>query len=190
MWGEVDLTRQKGWDELQHEVSGAAEDLHTLFITNRSDWDIPGPPFRGILSPPCENTITVNSFEREHAYWNVNYINNIICKFTRVIRREIVAATFNEEHLTIKFSLKRLQGPQIGRNVFANSGMWTAPSLDGVDSFSRQCLILDQKLSILPSAIIWEYPIEESEVKESVREDVIGGDGCEKISGIRVFLSE
>ena len=26
--------------------------VHTLLITNRSDCEIPGPPLRGILSPP------------------------------------------------------------------------------------------------------------------------------------------
>lgn len=68
-----------------------------------------------------------------------------------ILTREVVATTFDKEHLAAKLGLKLLKRAQIGGNVFADCSMWTATGLYRLDSFGRKGSVFDQELLILPS---------------------------------------
>lgn len=104
---------------------------------------IPGPPFRGILSPPCK---IVNLSDKQNimgTHGNVNNVDNKIRKLARIIRGEVIAAAFDEKHLAIKFRLKCFQGADVGGDVLADGGVGTAAGFDCEDAFGGECAVFD-----------------------------------------------
>lgn len=136
-----------------------------LFTINRSDCVIPGPPLRGILSPPetSISQVSLINIQRQGIGDRGNYdVNDIIGEFTRVVCCEIVTARFNEEDLCFKESLQVLQDMKIGRNIFSNRCVWARSLTQSVTSFQLtstsfhstntlmwQRVVTDQEFSIL-----------------------------------------
>jgi hypothetical protein len=51
----------------------------TLLITSKSDYDIPGPPFLGILSPPYKLLgLEGNKPNEEFTHRVINHVDNIV----------------------------------------------------------------------------------------------------------------
>lgn len=123
--------------------------VHTLFITSKSDCEIPGPPFLGILSPPLRrDQDSSRVVERNRTHRNIDHVDNIIRQLPRIIRRQIISSTLNQEQLTLEFRLQSFKSTHICTDVFANSSMRTASSLDGEDSVDGKGTILDQKFLV------------------------------------------
>ena len=68
----------------------------TLLITSKSDCDIPGPPFLGILSPPYRSLGLGGNLNEEFTHRDVNHVDNIVCKFSRVVCGKIITSALNE----------------------------------------------------------------------------------------------
>ena len=55
----------------------------TLLITSKSDCDIPGPPFLGILSPPYQSLgLEGNKPNEEFTHRDIDHVDNIVCELS------------------------------------------------------------------------------------------------------------
>lgn len=90
-------------------------------MTNKSLCVIPGPPFRGILSPPVTRMekykpkfalikvtekylLTIN----QSITWHINHVNDVVCQFSTKICCQIVAARFNKHDFRLELACELL----------------------------------------------------------------------------------
>ncbi len=123
----------------------------TLLIMNRSDWVMPGPPFRGTLSPPatsicCE--LRPNAPQLGEAR-NTHNVDDVVGELARVVGCEVVTAALDKQELGVKLGLQLLEGVEVCRNVLADRGVRAPASLDGADALLWQRLVADQELLVL-----------------------------------------
>jgi hypothetical protein len=106
---------------------------------------MPGPPLRGILSPP-ETSIWADpgvSHNLVHAGRRTDDVNDlvgqesameesrpagthVICKLARVVCSQVVSSTLDEEQVTRVRRLQILKCPNVGADVFADGSMRAA----------------------------------------------------------------
>ena len=91
-------------------------------MTNKSDWVIPGPPLRGILSPPGD----------------VDDVNGVIDEFAAELGGQIVPPALDEQEVGTDVGRQLFESVQIVADVLANRGVRTATGLDGADPLRRQ----------------------------------------------------
>lgn len=126
----------------------------TLLITSKSDCEIPGPPLRGILSPPYPSYSQQRSKKTEQqavgsAHRDVDDIDDIVRELARVIGGEVVTAALDEQELAAILRLERLERTHVRADVLADRGVRAAAGLDCEDARRRERLVLDQELLVL-----------------------------------------
>ncbi len=127
-------------------------------MTRRSDWDTPGPPFLGILSPPCRQVKCGAHFSRgPHTHRHIYHIDNIICQLPRIVRRQIVAPALDEEDLAAELCLEGFQRTHVGGDVFADGGVRTAAGLDGEDALGGEGLVVDEEFLVFAGEDVVGY---------------------------------
>ena len=84
-------------------------------------------------------------------YRNIDYVDDKICQLSGIVCSEIVTSALNKKQLTIEFGLESLKGANVGRDILSDGSVGAPPSLDGLDAFRREGVVLDQKLLILTS---------------------------------------
>ena len=125
-------------------------DVFTLLTINKSDCEIPGPPFRGILSPPYKILrSTFASRTSRRTYGNIYDIDDIVCQLSGVVGREIISATFDKQKLAVVLGLESFQCTHIRTYVFPNRSVRTTTCFYGKNTRCRECTILDQKFLVL-----------------------------------------
>ena len=121
-------------------------------MTRRSDWVTPGPPLRGILSPPCIHVRAAQQLSerpnRVSTYRYINHIDDVVCKLRREVSREVVTSTLHEHQLAPELRLENLQRAHVRRYVFADSGVRATAGLNGGDALGGKSLITDEELLV------------------------------------------
>jgi hypothetical protein len=72
------------WSDRHDSTRGYHGSMHrTLLITSKSDCEIPGPPFLGILSPPwVARRWDGSKLEEQSTYGDVNDVDDVIRKLS------------------------------------------------------------------------------------------------------------
>src|SRR3954451_17180646 len=85
----------------------------------------------------------------EKAHRDVDDINDIIGQFPRVVGSQIVAAALDEQEVAAELGLERLQGAEVGGDVFPYGGVRAAARLDGQNAGRRQSAVGDEEFLVL-----------------------------------------
>lgn len=80
---------------------------------------------------------------------DVDDVDDEVGQFARVVRRQVVAAGFDEQQVGLELGLQALQREQVGRDVFPHRRVGTAARLDGDDAIRRQRAMLGQEFGVL-----------------------------------------
>ena len=91
---------------------------------------------------------------------DVDDIDDIVRKLTRVVRSEVVAAALDEEELAAVLGLERLERAHVRADVLADCGVRASTCLDCEDARGGERLVVDQELLVF------------------FREDVVRDRGC------------
>jgi hypothetical protein len=107
-------------------------------MMNKSDWEIPGPPLRGTLSPPATSIWAVSAelFDLEQYILDLLFsccfiplpaathnVDDVISKLAGIVGSKVVSAALDEQQLALKLGLQLLERVQVGGNVLADSSM-------------------------------------------------------------------
>ena len=135
-----------------HQTRAQHSIFHTLLITSKSDCEIPGPPLRGILSPPYKRGCIPSAPSASgvalssvwlYTYRDVDDIDDIVRELTRVVGSEVVAAALDEEHLALVLCLERLERAHVRADVLADRGVRAPARLDREDARRGECLVFN-----------------------------------------------
>jgi|GEM_PF-6109532 len=79
---------------------------------------------------------------------HVDHIDRVIGEFAAEVRRQIIAAGFDQENLRSKLPVQFFQRQQIRRNILANSGVWTTTCFHGADSLWFEGAMPNQEFTV------------------------------------------
>jgi len=74
----------------------------------------------------------------------VDYVDDEVGEFARVVCSEVVAAGLDEEEVGVEFVVEVREGQEVGGDVFADGGVRTTSCLDGYDALTvalKLCLV-------------------------------------------------
>ena len=108
-----------------------------LLMTRRSDWVIPGPPFRGILSTTCD----------------VDDVNRVIHQLPAEMRGKIISSAFHEQNVDSAAITNHeiLESRQIHADIISDGGMGTSAGFNCEDSLRFQGLVSGEEFRVLSS---------------------------------------
>lgn len=79
---------------------------------------------------------------------DVDHVYNIVRQLARVVGREIVAATLDEQDIRTKLPMEVLERREVCGYVFPHGRVWTAAGLDGPNAWSRQGIVSSKELGV------------------------------------------
>ena len=94
---------------------------------------IPGPPFRGTLSPPGD----------------VDDVDGVVDELAAELRRQVVAAALDEQELGANVGHELLERVEVVADVLADGRVRTAAGLDGADALGGERAMPVEELGVL-----------------------------------------
>ena len=134
------------------EPTAAARSV--LLMISKSLWVMPGPPLRGILSPPA---VQIDFWIEDE--WrvlnvstltgNVDDVNDEIGQLSGEVGRQVVSAGFQQDEIGLKSARQLAHFFDVLRVILADGGVWTPTSFHSFHAFHGQGSVAYQELVIL-----------------------------------------